>query len=561
MNRGVDISMWIRLVPYIRNAKPGHWVRSIFTPPPIACALCLVLIISAGWSLRRTGIEHGQPSLVYHPDVAKQTLVASHVFRDSLNLRRLYTDDYRRTLYPYGTAVMMGRGARAYAAVTGRDDLNKVHRWVWALRMRFLASVLYLVAVVVTCLFLWRRFGLVTALLAAALLVAEPVIVQHSHYAMNDVPLVAFLLMAWSAAGMMQEERPTMPVFSLLTGLCLGLAIGTKYQAVLAVVFPVAAWTWSTRNKGPRWLLLSMTAVGGGSLAGIALTCPLLLKDPAYFISAFPEFMRWQANIMEMEIPLTTKLARNARALVGQFMPACHWLLLIGLAGAAWITTSSRTSSSQRAPTASALILCSILIVTLIAMRDFLRPNDLIPVLAFASVSLAVFLGILAQRAAASSRRWAVGALGLVAFCPLVAFLFTATRDSMALSRPDTRVLAQAWCIENLPPNARVVRERYTLSTGRHDATEYRCRSLCEAEIEHRIRAGRFDYVITSSQAHNRFSEQLSPFYSVQRQAIYNYLCTNHQCIATFSDRPLHFAHPTIRIYAKERVAQILTGL
>ena len=91
------------------------------------------------------GIRHGAPHAIFHPDVPKQVLVARAVYKGHVDSRRLYHDDIRFTLYPYGTAAILGNALRAYSAVTGRD-LDRVHRWQWALRLRYLAVALFLAA-------------------------------------------------------------------------------------------------------------------------------------------------------------------------------------------------------------------------------------------------------------------------------------------------------------------------------------------------------------------------------------------------------------------------------
>ena len=76
----------------------------------------LIVPLAMALALRLTGIQHGRPDMVYHPDVAKQTLVARSIYRGRLDLRRLYADDFKLTLYPYGTAVILGNTFRAYSA-------------------------------------------------------------------------------------------------------------------------------------------------------------------------------------------------------------------------------------------------------------------------------------------------------------------------------------------------------------------------------------------------------------------------------------------------------------
>ena len=153
------------------KSYPSHRPARRLAPSGVLFVIALAGILAGGWSLRRTGIDHGRPHLVYHPDVAKQTLVAARLFRGPLDIPALFNGDAHRALYPYGTAVMLGYGARAAAVVTGDDALGNVHRWVWALRMRYLVSLLFLAATAAVCVFVYARFGPLPALLGGLFLV------------------------------------------------------------------------------------------------------------------------------------------------------------------------------------------------------------------------------------------------------------------------------------------------------------------------------------------------------------------------------------------------------
>ena len=540
------------------KSYPSHRPARRLAPSGVLFVIALAGILAGGWSLRRTGIDHGRPHLVYHPDVAKQTLVAARLFRGPLDIPALFNGDAHRALYPYGTAVMLGYGARAAAVVTGDDALGNVHRWVWALRMRYLVSLLFLAATAAVCVFVYARFGPLPALLGGLFLVTEPTIAQYSHYGMNDVPLAALLLLAWSAAGLMAREPRRVPVFSALAGFALGLAFGTKYQAVLAGLFPLAAWIGFAPRKGGAWLLSSVAAVAAGGLAGMLVSCPVLASDPGYFVNTFPDFMRWQANITGEPVSFPVKLIRNMREFGVTLSGAGRWVLPVGIVWAALAAGLRRAPNAERVPVLAAAVFCAVLAGILLVSRDFVRSNDLVPILAFGAVLLAVPTG--RALAAFGDPRWRAGSIAALLLALGVVSIFTvhSAADSLALKRPDTRERAQRWCIENLASGARVVRERYTLPTGRDDVTEYRTRFLADASAAKRIRRKRCDLVITSSLAHGRFFDPRSPYYSEADQEIYRYLRAHYERVAVFEDRDLYFAHPVVEIYgAKLRNSRI----
>jgi 4-amino-4-deoxy-L-arabinose transferase-like glycosyltransferase len=117
----------------------------------------------------------------------------------------------------------------------------------WAARLpNFLASMLL---VPLAALLAWRLYHEAgTAVLAALLIVLSPLSIQYSATAFTDPLLVALLVLALLLAS--GQSRPA------LSGLFMGLAIATKFQAWLFVPLLVGlTWLqgWSWRQWG-RWL-------------------------------------------------------------------------------------------------------------------------------------------------------------------------------------------------------------------------------------------------------------------------------------------------------------------
>ena len=515
----------------------------------LAAAVLLLVPLLLGLALRLTGIRHGEPDMVYHPDVAKQTVVARSVYHGSSDIRRIYKEDVCRTLYPYGTAYILGKVLRRYSRLTGDESLDDVHRWCWALRMRYVSVAFILAAVAILIPVMARRIGSTAAALLGALLLLEPVNAYFSHYGMNDVPLVAMLLLCWLCAGLMSEER-RVPVYSLAAGLAVGLGFGIKYQAVLGLVFPGIAWLLLLRSKGWKWAVASAVAVAVGSVAGALMTTPLLRREPAYFIAKLPEFMEWQASIMGEQTPLGTKLARNIPAFLRIAGARGGWLLGVC---AAWVVAGHvKTANRDRRVTIwglSALIFCTLLAMAIVASRDIIRANDIMPVTAFAC-AIACLGDWRWPRWSESKGRRFIPLIGV----PIVAAVFLAESvgESRALARPDTRILARQWCRENLETPSVVLRERYTLSADKEGARDIRFRYLGEPKGRSRLESGKFDYVITSSLAHDRFFDRHSPYHDEEAQAAYEGIRNELTCIATFSDREMTFAQPHITIYARK---------
>lgn len=507
----------------------------------------LVIPLIVGSAVRVAGIRHGDPDMVYHPDVAKQTFMARAIYGGQSDPRRLYHDDVERVLYPYGTAVLLGHTCRTVSAVSGQDGLDHVHRWNWALWMRWLNVTMILTAGAVVVAFYGTHLGLVSALATGWLLLLEPICAQLSHYGMNDVPLLAVLLASWVCSGRMLSDRARVPIFSALTGFLLGFGFGIKYQALLGFVFPGVAILALLRTKGLNRAVVAGVAVAIGAIAGALLACPLLRIDPGHFMNGLPEFMRWQASIMDPPVSLREKLPRNILAVGEALVARGGWILLIGAGGGGLSALRKNADGVVCVLTASAVLFAAVLTTAIAVSRDIIRENDLMPVSAF----LVLLTGFAVAHAFhPARRRFAVRGIAAVLLIGLGAgYLATSAKDALALARTDTRRLAQEWCRRHVEDGSVLIRERYTLGAGKEGVRDVRFRYLSESIARQCIEAGRFDYAIASSLANSRFWDRRSPYYSEEAQAVYEHLRATCVPVATFTDRRLLHAHPQITVF------------
>jgi 4-amino-4-deoxy-L-arabinose transferase-like glycosyltransferase len=499
-------------------------------------AIALPLLI--GLALRLTGIRHGEPEMVYHPDVAKQTLVARHVYHGDLNIRKLFHDDFRRVLYPYGASVILGNLARL-----GGSHMDEVHRWRWALRMRWLSVTLIMVSSLALLAVLSRHLRPLPLLLAGLALLAEPMNAQFSHYGMNDVPLLSFMFLTLACSMLMAGEK-NVPSWSLLCGLWAGMGFAVKYQGVLALVFPGMVWLTLLKQRPMRQTCFSALAVAAGFFAGVLALCPVLRKEPAYFFGRYGDFMRWQADIMGTGTPLSEKLVTNLYAF-GHLFFARGFALLIPLALlGALLVWRRRKDHEMLAPVLSCLLLGCLLLAAILCSRDMVRQNDMIPVMAFLiipAVAAPDHMKGMTRQAALTL----VGALGVM-------FLWVSSLDALALRREDTRLLARNWCDTNLPAGVTVAYERYTLPPTRHDLTTLRCKFLGDASSRHLIAKGRATVCIASALAYERFFDRGSPYFDESTQRAYRMLRSDYELLKEFEDRQLVYAQPKISIYQRK---------
>lgn len=503
----------------------------------------LLLPLIIGTVLRLTGIHHGWPDMVYHPDVTKQTTVAIRTCNNNITARRIFKQDFHRSLYPYGTAILTAKIIKAVTKIKGNKDLIIVHRWKWAVYMRYLANTMFMLAAIFATWFLWQKTGLIPALLASLLLVTEPINSQYSHYAMNDVPLTAVLITIWILSSLMETERKYIPVFSLLCGFTLGIAFNIKYQAIIGGIFPFVAWILLTRKKSWKWLIASIACVAIGGIIGLLWTNPLLRREPIYFFQVLPEFMHWQANILEEKIALKTKLTRNIILFIQYLSITGTFLFMAGPIWGIYTIIKKKLNDTDRIAIISATAFCIIMTLIFIVSRDFFRENDLIPILSFCILLTAFLLAkIIPEKITPLKKNIPALIIYTLTSLSILSFIATSLLDSRALARPDTRIRASRWCQENIPENSKVIRERYTTSINKDHVKEIRCRYI----RNHNKNA---DFLITSSKAYNRFYDKHSAFYDEKFQEVYDYLNAYWKKAKVFQDRELYFAHPTITIF------------
>lgn len=140
-----------------------------------------------------------------------------------------------------------------------------------------------LFSALVAIAFRWgaAAWGPIGGLGAALSIVLMPRLFGHAHIGATETPLITFWTAA-SAAAWWAVERKS-PAWWAVAGLALGLAAGTKFTGILAVI-PVAAWgVWRDRRATARGLPL---AIGVGIVTFWALN-PMLWFDPGRFFGVW----------------------------------------------------------------------------------------------------------------------------------------------------------------------------------------------------------------------------------------------------------------------------------
>ena len=280
-----------------------------------------------------------------------------------------------------------------------------------------LIVVAFGVAAVAAAWWLGRAaYGKTAGLVAAAAVAVETIGVAYSHMAVTDVPMTALIAVSLAFAVRGRLE---------LAGLAAGLAASAKYPAVFLVVpLVVAAWG--------KWRRLGYS-LGIAAVAFLA-TSPYVLVHPH---QAWADASRVQRLAREGWLGFehdSWALFSFTGKLWDGFGPA----LVIGGIGLA-LALYRRTRTD--------LILASFVLAYLVDLLTIRAHFD------------RYVLPLVPALAALAGRQRILAPITLG--CLIVPLVWT-IGDDVRLTRTDTRVVAHAWIVRNVPPHARIAAESST---------------------------------------------------------------------------------------------------
>ena len=294
--------------------------------------------------------------------------------------------------------------------------------------------------------------GRKVGLLAAALLALAFLPVFYSHLALNDVPTLApIALSLWGTAGILRDGRMR---WYALAGVGLGLACATKYTGgiVLAPLLGAAVARLARPAPGAR----RATAFRALVLAGVLALGAFVAANPFAVLDfdAFRDGLNHQASAAEDEL-----------GKLGLTQESGHlyyvWTLTWGLGYVPFVAAAvGALGMAVREPRlALVLVPAPILYVLFMGTQERFFGRWLLPAFPLVCLIAAwafVRLVELAGRRAPAMRP-ALYALGAVLL--LGQGIVYSLHDGLVLSKPDTRNLARAWLVANVPPETKIVVE------------------------------------------------------------------------------------------------------
>jgi len=416
------------------DTSTGHrWIR--------AERWALAAILIGALALRLWGIRHGLPYAFNVDEGAHFVPRAIGMFGHSLNPQYFVNPPAFTYLLHFAFWVRWG----TREAVGGAFAADPSTAFTLA---RVLAALLGAAAVGLLAWAGARLFDRRVGLVAAALLAVAFLPVHYSHLAVNDMPALAPLCLSLvGAAGVYRDGRLR---DYALAGAALGVACATKYTAGIVLLCLLGAAKSSPRGSdsvgSPR--REARTPVHGLALAGALAVAGFVVANPyaLFDLQLFREGLELQSQASSDG---GGKLGLTAGSGIVYYLGTLAWGLgvvpaVAAAGGAVWLAIRDRAR-------ALVLVPAPLLLILFLGIQDRFFARWILPVYPL--------LCLLAAWAAIEAlRRTPAPALIAGALLCAQGLVFSIHND-LVLSRPDTRALARAWMVDNIPEATKVVIE------------------------------------------------------------------------------------------------------
>lgn len=242
--------------PGIHHAIVKHYFTSI-----------IILIIFFAFILRYFQLNVGLPYLYFWDE----PLTASNA------LQMIKTGDYNPHFFKYGSLMiylnlLIDQLYRIYLSLTG--DLASVENirigadtgWHWTISHprfyfwnRFLTATMGTATVFIAYLISRSICNRWTGIISAFFLSILPIHIVHSGFVTMDAPVALFVSLVVLFSILFIDQKKI--IYFILSLICVGFAIATKYNSGLAILLPIASLIWMSYWDGiPRqkfyWLAI-----------------------------------------------------------------------------------------------------------------------------------------------------------------------------------------------------------------------------------------------------------------------------------------------------------------
>jgi Dolichyl-phosphate-mannose-protein mannosyltransferase len=460
----------------------------------------LAALVVAALALRLWGLDHGLPYVFNADENAHFVPRAIGMFGHSLNPDYFINPPaYTYLLHAVYWVWWPSREALGDAFATDPETAFTI--------ARVLSAVLGAAAVGFLAWAGRRWFDWRVGLLAGALLAVAFLPVHYAHLAVNDVPALAPLCL--SLVGIAGVYRRGHLLDYALAGAALGVACATKYTAGIVLLCLIAA----ARHNALRGLALAAVL----AVAGFLVANPYAVLD-------------WEAFRAGLEQQSQASSDGGGKlGLVGDsgllyYLGTLTWGLgwlpaLAAAAGAVWLWSQDRRL-------ALVLVPAPVVFLVFMGLQDRFFARWLLPIYPLLCL-LAAWAAVQGAERVRAGRLWPVVAAGALLCAQGLVF---SVHNDVALARDDTRALARAWMVENIPEGDRVVIEpiapdQWAMDVGRPSTatgtgnrwikwptSRFRGRSVKLEDFERTLRTSLLDryqragycYVVTGSTQYGR---------------------------------------------------------
>jgi hypothetical protein len=418
----------------MRNGRWRYWVP-----------LALVLVVA--FALRLWGIRQGLPYVYDVDEYGHFVPEAVAMFHHGLNPHYFINPPALTYLLHVVFAVWLGgRVGVTREFALHPDRLFLVARITVALLGTVSVWLLYLIGA--------RLFNRAVGLLASAVMAVAFLPVFYGHLALNDVPTLAPLTLSLlGTAGILRRGRM---LDYLVAGIGLGLASATKYTAGVMILPLLAAAVTQYLDGRPDGRRKDV--VLGAGVALLAALGAYLIANP-YSVLDFHTFraeLERQSNYTEMSKASWIGGPRQGSLVyyLWSFTWGLGWIpALAAFGGALSIWRKQRRVGWVLVPVALVYLL-------FLSLQGRYFGRWLLPIFPIACLLAANFALEVAGWAARRAPRPAAGGFIALAVIALAGQgVVYSIHSGLVLSRADTRNLARAWVVKNIPAGARIVVE------------------------------------------------------------------------------------------------------
>ncbi len=419
----------------------------------------VLIIVLLGFVLRVWGANFGLPYL-YHPDEPNKIAIAQNIFKSG-DLNPHYFN--KPTLFIYINALayipyyLIGKLLGDFSS-TG-DILSPIMLTMGVGLAPFPSSVL--MGRLITVLFATACIPIVfligkqvtgkpsVGLFAAFAMATSPTNVVHSRSITENAFMVFFILLVlWCSVRIYQHGRTG---DYLLAGIAAGLAVSSKYPAILVLVIPLGAHFLAHGAKALldyRLVLVFLMT----PLAFFATTPYALLDHTKFLQDTLGEVVHYRSGHFGMEGDSFTWYLQYMWQTAG----------VISLLAALEIVRSIYSRSKE------IILLTLFPIIFFLFISSFIVRNDqtLLPITPFLFMLAGSFLAYLFQKVGQIQTKvfpngYAWGVVGLSVLAILLPTVMTIS-DTLRLTTVDSRITASHWINYNLPAGARIAIEAYS---------------------------------------------------------------------------------------------------